>query len=79
LGTFWNPVRIKNMTHKQKKENKMKTKRSKTYDALLGIEKELYMIISSFEGESPKDSTQGRVYKLYDKVIAMKEKERKVI
>jgi len=57
----------------------MKIKKSKTYDALLGIEKELYMIISRFEGESPEDSTQGRVYKLYDKVIAMKEKEWKVI
>jgi len=64
--------------HKEK-ENKMKIKRSKTYDALFGIEKELHMIISSFEGESPKDSTQGHVYKLYDKVIAMKEKEWKVV
>jgi len=64
--------------HKEK-GNKMKIKRSKTYDALLGIEKKLYMIISRFEGESPEDSTQGRVYKLYDKVIAMKEKEWKVI
>jgi len=57
----------------------MRIKRSKTYDALLGIEKKLYMIISRFEGESPEDSTQGRVYKLYDKVIAMKEKEWKVV
>jgi len=26
LGTFWNPVRIKDMTHKQKKEITMKNK-----------------------------------------------------
>ena len=27
MGTFWNPVRIKDMTHKQKKEITMKNKK----------------------------------------------------
>ena len=60
-------MRNTNYKHEDKQKN--------TVDILFGIEKELYMIISSFEGESPEDSTQGRVYALYDKVISLKNAE----
>lgn len=36
---------------------------------LLSIQKELSGVISMFEGESPEDSTQGRCYKLYDRIL----------
>ena len=36
---------------------------------LLSIQKELSGVISMFEGESPEDSTQGRCYKLYERIL----------